>query len=232
MFIKSANYTKTNIGGYLNKTIIDDGFRYELVEGAEFEEPFDIPIIKPLPDDIPLPRSLIPFDKRHQTNNFNQWVHCYLFDFRFKQLITNTEKHMEIIRKFDGFITPDPSLYRDMPLSPQIANTYLNRAVGHYMQRMGIPTIVNIRWSTEKSFPFAFLGAPHNSTIATSNHGSLRGKENLYWFELGFDEMVNQLTPKRVILHGNITNGLQERYPELEIALYPSEFSSSRRRNT
>lgn len=212
------------------KSIIDDGFRHELVEGAEFEGPYDIPVIKPLPDGVPLPKSLIPFDKRNQTNNYRQWVHCYLFDCRFRQLITNTEKYLEVVRLFDGFISPDPSLYRDMPLALQLANTYLNRAVGHYMQRMGIPTIANIRWSTDESFSFAFAGAPQNSTVATSNHGSLRGKENLYWFERGFDKMVETLTPKRVVLHGNLTCGLRERYPELELAIYESRFNSSRKK--
>lgn len=212
----------------MSKSIIDDGFRHTLVEGAEFEGPFDIPVIKPLPDSVPAPAALIPFDKRYQTKDYHQWVHCYLFDFRFRQIITDTERHAESIRPFDGFISPDPSLYRDMPLASQIANTYLNRAVGHFLQRMGIPTIANIRWSTDRSFSFAFAGAPHNSTVATSNHGSLRGRENLYWFERGFDEMVGILTPKRVILHGNLTDGLKYRYPELEIAVYPSSFHSSR----
>lgn len=214
----------------MSKTIIDDGFRHELVEGARFEGPYDIPVIEALPEDVPLPESLIPFDKRYQTKDHRQWVHCYLFDFRFRQVITDTKRHFGSIRPFDGFISPDPSLYRDMPVATQIANTYLNRAVGHYMQRMGIPTIANVRWGDERSFPFAFAGAPHGATVATSNHGSLRGRENLYWFERGFDEMVCRLEPRRVVLHGNATDGLRERYPNIEIAVYPSSFDSSRKK--
>lgn len=214
----------------MSRSIIDDGFRPELVEGALYEGPYDIPLIEALPEQVPLPASLIPFDKRNQTDEHNQWIHSYLFDFRFRPLITNTDKYVETIRRFSGFISPDPSLYRDMPIATQIANTYLNRAVGHYMQRMGIPTVANVRWGNQKSFDFAFAGAPHGSTVATSNHGSLRGKENLYWFERGFDEMACRLEPKRVILHGNLTDGLRERYPNMEIAVYPSSFDSSRKK--
>ncbi len=212
------------------KSIIDDGFRPELVEGALYEGPYDIPMIEALPDQVSLPSSLIPFDKRNQTSDYDQWIHSYLFDFRFRPLITNTDKYVETIRRFSGFISPDPSLYRDMPVATQIANTYLNRAVGHYMQRMGIPTVANVRWSDQRSFDFAFAGAPHKSIVATSNHGRLRGKENLYWFERGFDEMVCRLEPSRVILHGNSTDGLRERYPSVEIVVYPSSFDSSRKR--
>lgn len=214
----------------MSKSIIDDGFRPELVEGALYEGPYDIPVIESLPEQVPLPASLIPFDKRNQTKDHYQWVHSYLFDFRFRPLVTNTDKYVETLRGFSGFISPDPSLYRDMPVATQIANTYLNRAVGHRVQRMGIPTVANIRWSDQRSFDFAFAGAPHNNTVATSNHGSLRGKENLYWFERGFDEMVCRLEPKRVILHGNLTDGLAGRYPGLEIAVYPSSFDSSRKK--
>ena len=209
----------------MSKTIIDDGFRHELVEGALFDGPYDIPVIQPLPDGVPLPDSLISFDKRRQTNNKHQWIHCYLFDFRFRQLITNTTAYIDELRDFDGFISPDPSLYRDMPIATQLANTYLNRAVGHYMQRMGIPTIANVRWGDERSFPFAFVGAPHRNTVAVSSHGCLRGRKNLYWFERGFDEMVSQLEPTRVILHGKLTSGITNRYPNLLIATYPSSFS-------
>lgn len=213
----------------MSKTVIDDGFHHELVQGACFDGPYDIPVIKALPERVPLPISMLPFDKRLQTNNYNQWIHCYLYDSRFRQIITNPEKSVNTLRQFAGFISPDTSLYRDMPLATQIANTYLNRAAGHYMQRAGIPTIANIRWSDKRSFSFAFTGAPRNSTVATSNHGCLKGKDNRYWFDSGFDEMVCQLEPKRVILHGTPIRSLSERYPNIEIAIYPSEFASSRK---
>lgn len=213
----------------MSKTIIDDGFHSELVEGAEFEGPYDIPVIKPLPERVPLPKALLRFDKRRRTDDLHQWVHCYLFDRRFGQLIADTEKYLVEIGRFDGFITPDPSLYRDMPVAAQIANTYLNRAVGCYAQRRGVPVVCNVRWSDERSFPFFCDGAPHHNTVSVSNHGCLRGRENLYWFERGFDEMCCRLGPKRVILHGTRLLTIEKRYPELEIACYTSDFAASRK---
>lgn len=214
----------------MSRSIIDDGFRHELVEGALFEGPYDIPVVQPLPDAVPLPASLLPFDKRRLTDDFHQWVHCYLFDTRFRQLITGTEKYVGEIARFDGAISPDPSLYRDMPIATQIANTYLNRAVGHYLQRRGVPVICNVRWSDERSFPFAFDGAPRRSTVAVSNHGCMRSREDRYWFERGFDEMLMRLEPKRVVLHGTMPQEVFGRYGSLvEISHHPSSFSASRK---
>jgi hypothetical protein len=56
----------------MSRSIIDDGFRSELVEGALYEGPYDIPVIETLPEQVPLPVSLIPFDKRNQTADYDQ----------------------------------------------------------------------------------------------------------------------------------------------------------------
>ena len=117
-----------------------------------------------------------------------------------------------------------------MPIATQIANTYLNRAVGHYLQRFEIPVICSVRWSDDHSFPFAFDGAPRRSTVAVSNHGCMHSREDRYWFDRGFDEMLVRLDPNRVVLHGTMPQELFERYDgAVEINHYPSSFSSSRK---
>lgn len=79
------------------KTPLTDGFNPKLIEGAFLQGPYDIPTIQPIPDTVPLPESLIPFDKRRQTKEMHQWIHCYLFDQRFRQLLNNPEKYVEEI---------------------------------------------------------------------------------------------------------------------------------------
>ena len=43
-------------------------------------------------------------------------------------------KYLNILSKYGGVITPDYSLYRDMPLSMQIWNIFRSRALGSYLQ--------------------------------------------------------------------------------------------------
>ena len=207
-----------------------DGWRPQLVESANFVGDFDIPQIEALPDIVPLPKRLVRFDHRGSESNHQQWIHCYTYDQRFTQLVNHTEKYLQEIRAFDGFITPDCSLYRGAPLAVQIGNTYMNRAVGSYMQHHGIPVICNIRWADQSSYRFCFDGAPRNSTIACSNHGCYRSREDKYQFEAGFDQMMSELTPRRVILHGTPMPQLNEKYgKEVEIVYYPSDFAQTRR---
>lgn len=212
----------------MSKSIIDDGFRHELVENALFTGTYEIPEIQPLPDTVPLPEKLLPFDKRRLSDNYRQWIHFYLFDKRFQQLITSTERYLGELACFDGVITPDASLYRDMPVAVQIANTYLNRAVGHYLQRNGIPVICNVRWSTKASYAFAFDGAPVHSTLAVSTHGCLKGKENKYYFEAGLAEMMTRLEPKRVVVYGVMPDSIFSPYANaVQFAHYPSNFATT-----
>ena len=53
-------------------------------------------------------------------------------------------------------------------------NTYRNRAIGCWLQDNGIPTIVDVRWGDERTFPFCCAGAPKNSIIAIGSHGCIK----------------------------------------------------------
>ena len=116
----------------MNKTIIDDGFRPELVEGATFDGVFEIPHV-PGPTDIIIPEGMIPFSKIKYSSSNNEFVHFYEHDIRFRKILTSTEEYLIELKKFPGVVNPDCSLYRDMPLVLQIANVYLSRAVGFYL---------------------------------------------------------------------------------------------------
>lgn len=114
------------------KHIIDDGFNPELVEKALFQGIFEIPEIKE-PNKIIVPESIIPFTKRKQSKEHNGFLHFYEHDIKFKDVLLSTNDHLDEIKQFKGVISPDCSLYLDMPLCLQITNTYMNRAVGSYL---------------------------------------------------------------------------------------------------
>ena len=133
------------------KNIIDDGFRADLVRTAVFAGVFEIPTIK-APTKFIVPKDTIPFSLRDRTRNYSEFVVFYEHDIKFADILTATDDYLDELMNFPGVISPDCSLYRDMPLVLQIANTYMNRAVGHYLQAHGIYVIPNIRWGDERSY--------------------------------------------------------------------------------
>lgn len=165
------------------KLIIDDGFRADLVKDAFFEGAMEIPIIKK-PEKIVIPEALIPFSKRKRSNEHKEAIHFYEHDRVFAPLIMDVEKYLDEIKRFPAVISPDCSLYVDMPLCLQIANTYMNRAIGAYLQSKGIYVIPNVRWGDERSYTtcelpekFAFLGIEKHSIVSIGTYGCIQGKD-------------------------------------------------------
>ena len=107
------------------KHIIDDGFNAELVSHAFFDGLLEIPIIDK-PKEIVIPSALIPFTQMKRSDTKSEAVHFYEHDKRFSDVLTCTKELLPELSKFSAVISPDCSLYRDMPLCLQIANTYMN----------------------------------------------------------------------------------------------------------
>lgn len=141
---------------------------------------------------------------------------------------------MPILHRFAGVISPDFSIYREMPLSLQIWNTYRSRAIGYWLESHGIPVIPNIRWADERSFDFCFDGVPTGGVIAIGTHGCIKKKEDKAFFEAGLWETVNRLSPNTLIVYGAAPNALFGKYREqgIKIVQYDSLFSETRKRVT
>ena len=193
-----------------NKYLIDDGFYSHLVADAEFEGLLEIPCLKH-EDRIVIPNDMIPFDKRNIISDKDCFIHFYMHDTTFKQFLNSTDRYVEQMKNFSGVVTPDCSLYRDMPLNLQITNTYFNRACGRYLQEQGVYVIPNIRWGDERSYlplfneiPFAFAGVQKEHIVSISTHGCIKGEENKRYFKEGLKEMLNYLSPRVVLVHGKM----------------------------
>jgi hypothetical protein len=198
--------------------IIDDGYHPELVEKAFFEGTMEIPIIDK-PKELIIPKSLTPFTKRNYADSFDTAICEYEHDFRFAELIYNTESLYDDLSRFSAFITPDASLYIDMPLCLQIANTYFNRAIGSFFQSKGMYVIPNIRWGDERTYTkcelpekIAFLGAPKDSIVSIGTYGCIRTAENKYYFKAGLDAMLQELNPQIVLVYGSMPNSIFKDY--------------------
>ena len=187
---------------------IDDGYYSWLVEAATFDEILDMPCMT-VPKRLEIPENLIPFSKTAYSVDYGEYVHFYEHDIVFRDFLHNPEAHVEQLYKFSGIITPDCSLYRDMPLILQMANTYMSRSIGCYLQEQGLNVIPNVRWGDERSYrpgitdvPFAFLGIEKHSIVSISTYGCIRGVENKKYFHDGFHSMLEFLKPEIVLIHG------------------------------
>ena len=191
-----------------------DVFKSELVRGAHFSPVYEFPLLKAVNFK---PSQALPFEKASGATNCKQWVHFYTHDYQFERVWNSPARYLPILRRFEGVITPDFSLYREMPLAMQIWNTYRNRALAFWLQREGVSIVPNIRWGDERTYEFAFEGLPTGGTVAVSAHGTLRNKVNRGYFKAGLARMVERLQPQTIITYSQTPNDIFGEYKEQDL---------------
>ncbi len=206
------------------KSVFDDGFQEYLTKDATIVGAPGIPMLMEL-DNVQVPRDIIPFTKAKKCPNKRQYVHFYMHDREFSKVLTATDQYLNMLKLYDGVITPDCSLLIGQSPCLQQANTYMNRAVGFYFQKHGIPVIPNIRWSDESSFDYCFLGVPIGSMVSVSTHGCITSREQRKMFKTGISAMLETIHPEVVLVHGYMPDDIFGEYKtQVEFHRYASQF--------
>ncbi|MFR0557009.1 DUF4417 domain-containing protein [Pseudoscardovia radai] len=198
----------------------DDGFAPWLIAGADFDN--DFPIIAPLPPSVPAPRDIVPFIKRREvpfSMKSTTFLHFYSNDYTFRGITRRIEWYAEEARDFGGMLSPDFSIDVNAKDPVARANVYRSRAVGSYMQRLGIPVIPSLRWGRENTFEYAFRGITKHSMVAISTVGSLKNPRIKSVFHQGLLAMLAALEPSTVLVNGemplDIFGDLLEEHPDM-----------------
>jgi len=212
----------------VKKTVLDDGFYPYLVEGSDLVGEPGIPSLLDL-GNTQIPKDIVPFEKaKKASTSRRQYVHFYMHDRYFADILTATDRYVDLLKEYDGVITPDCSMLRGQARCLQQTNTYFNRAVGCFLQRQGIPVIPNIRWSDEDSFDFCFLGVPKHRVVSISTHGCIRSNREKEFFRRGLEEMLKVLEPPDVIVHGHMPSSVFDEYKAYtEFHRYQSQFEKT-----
>lgn len=129
------------------------------------------------------------------------------------------DRHFPLFQKFGGVITPDFSLYRNMPLAMQIWNTYRNRAIGYWLQNNGIKIITNVRWGDERTYNFAFEGLSKGGTYAVCSNGCIQNKTDRYYFIKGLEKMIETLQPDTIINYSYYSKDIFTKYEKQGIMI-------------
>lgn len=148
-----------------------DVFNAFLVTLATYAGMFEFPCIKATYD---IPNKLISFSKCISCKDYNQWVHFYEDDYLFERIWRNPQKYLNILKRFNGIILPDFSLYRDMPLVMQLWNIYRSRAIGFWLQVNGVKVIPNLRFGDKRTYRICCDGIEKYCVIAIGSHGNLK----------------------------------------------------------
>ena len=159
--------------------------------------------------------SLVGYDKVNQSGDYGSIVHFFLDDYRFENIYNNPEKKIETLKQYKAVLTPDFSMYVEMPIALQLFSTFKNRWVGAYLQENGISVIPTVRWGDLTSFNFCFDGIEKGSTVAVSTLGVKKEKSH---FMLGYNEMLSRIKPSKIICYGKPFDEMKGEIIEVDYA--------------
>lgn len=177
-----------------------DTYNLDIVDFNSSSNNFwQMPIIK---NDNFIPSNLIGFNYAKTSKNKNTGIHFYLDDYQFERLWKKPEDYVQVLQKYECILTPDFSLYNEMPMPMKIWNIYRSRQLGQYYQQQGIKVIATISWAEKETFEFCFEGIEKHSIVSISTIGVKKNKENFNMWVEGVEEMIKRIQPSTIIVYG------------------------------
>lgn len=131
--------------------------------------------------------------------NTEKGVHFFVDDYRFEAIYRNPERSWAKFSQYRFMLTPDYSLYADMPMWRQIESIGKSRWCGAWWQERGMTVIPTVSWSNYPSYAFCFDGIAENSCVAVGMIGCKRNRHN---FMHGYDAMLERIKPEAIICFG------------------------------
>lgn len=175
-------------------------YNLDLAEQSELTNDFwQMPIIK---NDNYIPKDLIGFNYAKTSEEKNVGLHFFIDDYQFERLWNAPEKYIDVLMDYDCILSPDFSLYMDMPMPTKIWNVYRSRQIGAYYQSQGIKVIPTISWAESDTYEFCFQGIPKGSVVAVSTIGVKQDQEALQIWEDGMREMISRIEPSTILVYG------------------------------
>lgn len=192
-------------------------YNLDLFDPAKTEGRFEMPVLDPVDH---VPKRLQGFNYVLNKPDHEAGVHFFLDDYQFERIWQRPEFYIEKLGEFDCVLTPDFSLYIDMPVAMQVWNVYRSRLIGQIMQRYGYTVIPTVSWAYSDSFFFCFDGLPEGATLAVSTIGVKQNEEQLEIWRDGMNVMIELLKPKRLLVYGG---AVEYDYGDIEVHYFENE---------
>lgn len=216
----SDNWVSSKFSGEMKKLNTDYLFETDNIYGFP----------KVSSDDF-IPKDLTAFNVFHSkghTINKEEAVHFFIDDYKFEQVWSNPRKHLGILSKCSGIISPTFSIWENQPFALNLFNLYRSRWYTRFAQDNGIKVIVDVRWADESSFDYCFSGINRYSPVIVNTVGT-RQLENRKLFILGFEEMLRVIEPCKLFVYGEYMPVEFEKYFD-EVHYYESFWAKQRKK--
>lgn len=148
------------------------------------------------------PEELMSFNYVLSSKKRDCGVHFYIDDYQFERMWNSPKQYIDKLKEFECVLTPDFSLYLDMPMAMKIWNVYRSHLIGQMMQDAGITVVPTLTWAEPATYDFAFDGIEQGGTVSVSTIGVKMDDENKTIWYNGMTEALRRIRPKGVLVYG------------------------------
>lgn len=198
-----------------------DAYNLKEYDPTQTEGKYQMPVIAPCDY---VPTDLIGFNYAKTSKNKDAGIHFYIDNYQFERIWNEPHEYVDLLSEYSCVLTPDFSLYTEMPIAMMIWNTYRSRLIGQLMQTNDIRVIPTVSWCQKETFEFCFDGLPRRSTLSVSTIGVKRQDENFKLWKDGMDEMIKRLEPKRLLVYGG---EVEYDYGNIEVIYYKNHVTEN-----
>lgn len=159
---------------------------------------YDIPRLKPFVlNDLPI--NWIGFNevKSFKGDKSLTGVHFFIDDYQFERVWNFPERYVSMLSGFKVVLSPDFSLYEDMPFSMQLWNLYRGLFVACFLQAEGVNVVPTLSWSSKLVLTDVY---PVGSTVAVSSVGV----RDVLDFRDKYNFFMREILPDSVLFFGNL----------------------------
>lgn len=173
--------------------------RNEFLCYGQSEGKYNFPIIKKQDIDVEKIKFLSYVNtKIDDDKNKDKTIHFFTYDWKFEKVYENSDEELEKLSQYYCLLSPDFSMFTNMPLALQIESVFKNRWCGAFWQSKGLKVIPTVSWGDEKTFDFCFDGIEEGSVVCVCTYYRENCEEE---FMLGYNEMLKRIKPSMVLCY-------------------------------
>lgn len=177
----------------------DEAYNLPYVDLERTEGFYQMPVIQA---ESHKPTGLMGFNYALTSQDHSKGIHFYVDDYQFERIWNDPHKYINVLRDFDCVLTPDFSLYMDMPMSMKIWNVFRSRLIGQMMQDEGLTVIPTVSWAEPETFAFCFDGLPEKSVLSISTVGVKQDPNAFEIWKAGTTELIKRKKPSALLVYG------------------------------
>lgn len=177
----------------------DEAYNLPYVDLERTEGFYQMPTIE---SETHIPKGLMGFNYALTSGDYSKGIHFYVDDYQFERIWNDPHKYISILRDYDCVLTPDFSLYMDMPISMKIWNVFRSRLIGQMMQDEGLTVIPTVSWAEPETFDFAFDGLPEGGVMSISTVGVKQNEHAMEIWKAGTTELIKRKKPSALLVYG------------------------------